>query len=77
MAHNIAKNAVEHTSAAPASASQGGCTDCSAPDAVTAAQAEGAIIAPQAERTRVPSSDCGDCNEDARCGKCAGCMDGK
>ena len=23
------------------------------------------------------SSDCGDCNEDARCGRCAGCKDGE
>ena len=54
------------TNATPASASQGGCGDCSIPDAVTAAQAGGAIIAPQAERTRVPSGGCGsDCNEDA------------
>ena len=29
------------------------------PDAVTAAQAGDAIIAPQAERTRVPSGGCG------------------
>ena len=65
------------TNAAPASAFQGGCTDCSVPDAVTAAQAGGAIIAPQAERTRVPSADCGDCNEDARCGKCGDCKDGE
>ena len=47
------------TNAAPASASQGGCTDCSLPDAETAAQAGDAIIAPQAERTRVPSGGCG------------------
>ena len=44
------------TNAAPASASQGGCTDCSLPDA---------------------SAGCGECNEDARCDKCADCMDGK
>ena len=51
---------------APASAFPSGCGGCSVPDAVTAAQAGGAIIAPQAERTRVPSGGCGsDCNEDA------------
>ena len=44
------------TNAAPASATQGGCTDCSLPDA---------------------SAGCGECNEDARCDKCADCMDGK
>ena len=44
------------TNAAPASASQGGCTDCSLPDA---------------------SAGCVECNEDARCDKCADCMDGK
>ena len=44
------------TNAAPVSASQGGCTDCSLPDA---------------------SAGCGECNEDARCDKCADCMDGK
>ena len=44
------------TNAAPASAFQGGCTDCSLPDA---------------------SAGCGECNEDARCDKCADCMDGK
>ena len=44
------------TNAAPASASQGGCDDCSLPDA---------------------SSDYGDCNEDANCGKCDDCKDGE
>ena len=44
------------TNAAPASASQGGCTDCSLPDA---------------------SAGSGDCNEDARCGKCADCKGGE
>ena len=48
------------TNAAPASASPSGCGGCSVPDAVTAAQAGGAIIAPQAERTRVPSAGCGE-----------------
>ena len=48
------------TNAAPASASPSGCGGCSIPDAVTAAQAGGAIIAPQAERTRVPSAGCGE-----------------
>ena len=48
------------TNAAPASASPGGCGGCSVPDAVTAAQAGGAIVAPQAERTRVPSTGCGE-----------------
>ena len=47
------------TNATPASASQGGCSECSLPDAVTAAQAGDAIIAPQAERMRVPSGGCG------------------
>ena len=41
---------------APVSASQGGCTDCSLPDA---------------------SAGSGDCNEDARCGKCADCKGGE
>ena len=63
---DIAAGGGAATNAAPASASQGGCTGCSLPDAVTAAQAGDAIIAPQAERTRVPSGGCGnDCNEDA------------
>ena len=44
------------TNAAPATASQGGCTDCSLPDA---------------------SAGSGDCNEDARCGKCADCKGGE
>ena len=44
------------TNTAPASTSQGGCTDCSLPDA---------------------SAGCGECNEDARCDKCADCTDGK
>ena len=44
------------TNAAPASASHGGCTGCSLPDA---------------------SAGCGDCNEDARCDKCADCKDGE
>ena len=48
------------TNAAPASASPSGCGGCSVPDAVTAAQAGGAIVAPQAERTRVPSAGCGE-----------------
>ena len=45
------------TNAAPASVSQGGCTDCSVPDA--------------------SGGSGGDVNEDARCDKCADCMDGK
>ena len=44
------------TNAPPASASQGGCTGCSLPDA---------------------SAGSGDCNEDARCGKCADCKGGE
>ena len=55
------------TNAAPATASPSGCGGCSVPDAVTAAQAGGAIIAPQAERTRVPSTGCGG----------GGCTDGQ
>ena len=48
------------TNAAPASASPSGCGGCSVPDAVTAAQAGDAIVAPQAERERVPSAGCGE-----------------
>ena len=59
------------TNAVPASAFQGGCTDCSLPDASSDCVGGGCTDG---------CSDCqpdavsdGECNEDAQCGKCEDC----
>ena len=57
------------TNAAPASASQGGCTDCSLPDASGGNGSGCSDCRPES----AGASD-GECrNEDANCGKCADC----
>ena len=60
------------TNAAPASASQGGCTDCSVPDA-SAGCGEACTDGPSASQGESGAESAGGCNEDARCGKCEYC----
>ena len=58
------------TNATPASASQGGCTDCSLPDASGGNGSGCSDCRPES----AGASD-GECrNEDANCGKCADCI---
>ena len=60
------------TNAAPASASQDGCTDCSLPDA-SAGCGEACTDGPSASQGESGAESAGVCNEDARCGKCEDC----
>ena len=58
------------TNAAPASASQGGCGDCSVPDASTDC---GGGCADECSDCLPDAASDGGCNEDADCGNCADC----
>jgi len=60
------------TNAAPASASQGGCGDCSVTDASTGSDG-GCADGPSASQGESGAGSGGGCNEDARCGKCEDC----
>ena len=57
------------TNVTPASASQGGCTDCSLPD-VSGGNGSGCS---DCRPESAEASDCECRNEDANCGKCADC----
>ena len=59
------------TNAAPASASQDGCTDCSLPDA--SAGCGGGGCTDGCSDCQPDAAPDGGCNEDAQCGKCEDC----
>ena len=59
------------TNAAPASASQDGCTDCSLPDA--SAGCGGGGCTDGCSDCQPDAASDGGCNEDAQCGKCEDC----
>ena len=61
------------TNAAPASASPGGCGDCSTPEANGDCGGGGCTDAPSASQGESGAEHAGGCNEDARCGNCADC----
>ena len=61
------------TNAAPASASQSGCGDCSTPEANGDCGGGGCTDAPSASQGESGAEHAGGCNEDARCGNCADC----
>ena len=59
------------TNAAPASASQGGCTDCSVPDAN--GDCGGGGCTDGCSDCQPDAASDGGCNEDANCGQCEDC----
>lgn len=61
------------TNAAPATVSQGGCGDCSTPEANGDCGGGGCTDAPSASQGESGAEHAGGCNEDARCGNCADC----
>ena len=59
------------TNAVPASAPQGGCTDCSLPDA--SSDCVGGGCTDGCSDCQPDAASDGGCNEDAQCGKCEDC----